>query len=195
MSVFQLVTIVFFFNDTATTEIYSLSLHDALPISRVLARPGEAARLQPPGAQPHARAVVDQHLEPVGAAVGKHVGVVGLRAQREAAHHLGQQRVDAPAQVGRAKRQPDDVDANHRPNSRSSEASSRVCASGQCRSSRVPPTFNSTRTDVDAAPGATRAATKPLGLAAGEGSGLTPRSEEHTSELQSPCNLVCRLLL
>src|SRR3712207_7406361 len=26
-------TIVFFFNDTATTEIYTLSLHDALPIS------------------------------------------------------------------------------------------------------------------------------------------------------------------
>src|SRR2546426_5141631 len=27
-------------------------------------------------------------------------------------------------------------------------------------------------------------------------SGVTPaRSEEHTSELQSPCNLVCRLLL
>src|SRR3712207_9061971 len=25
---------VFFFNDTATTEIYTLSLHDALPISR-----------------------------------------------------------------------------------------------------------------------------------------------------------------
>src|SRR5688500_19458237 len=26
-------------------------------------------------------------------------------------------------------------------------------------------------------------------------SGLISRSEEHTSELQSPCNLVCRLLL
>src|SRR5688500_19908402 len=25
--------------------------------------------------------------------------------------------------------------------------------------------------------------------------GAQPRSEEHTSELQSPCNLVCRLLL
>src|SRR5256885_13169418 len=25
--------------------------------------------------------------------------------------------------------------------------------------------------------------------------GVTGRSEEHTSELQSPCNLVCRLLL
>src|SRR3712207_7505070 len=28
-----MVTISFFFNDTATTEIYTLSLHDALPIS------------------------------------------------------------------------------------------------------------------------------------------------------------------
>src|SRR2546426_6579401 len=27
------------------------------------------------------------------------------------------------------------------------------------------------------------------------GAGETSRSEEHTSELQSPCNLVCRLLL
>ena len=27
------VVVVFFFNDTATTEIYTLSLHDALPIS------------------------------------------------------------------------------------------------------------------------------------------------------------------
>src|SRR3712207_7993852 len=29
----HVVTCVFFFNDTATTEIYTLSLHDALPIS------------------------------------------------------------------------------------------------------------------------------------------------------------------
>src|SRR3712207_7224928 len=36
----------FFFNDTATTEIYTLSLHDALPISR---RPASAvARSGPP---------------------------------------------------------------------------------------------------------------------------------------------------
>src|SRR2546427_4717922 len=28
--------VLFFFNDTATTEIYPLSLHDALPISRRL---------------------------------------------------------------------------------------------------------------------------------------------------------------
>src|SRR2546430_3682502 len=30
----------FFFNDTATTEIYTLSLHDALPISRGFRRVG-----------------------------------------------------------------------------------------------------------------------------------------------------------
>src|SRR3712207_8857281 len=29
----MLVSLFFFFNDTATTEIYTLSLHDALPIS------------------------------------------------------------------------------------------------------------------------------------------------------------------
>src|SRR5205809_7633264 len=36
----------FFFNDTATTEIYTLSLHDALPIYRPRDRPagGERAR-------------------------------------------------------------------------------------------------------------------------------------------------------
>src|SRR5260221_8860159 len=33
--------IFFFFNDTATTEIYTLSLHDALPIS---ARPGVTSK-------------------------------------------------------------------------------------------------------------------------------------------------------
>src|SRR5260370_42571301 len=33
----------FFFNDTATTEIYTLSLHDALPIWRPPARPSRAA--------------------------------------------------------------------------------------------------------------------------------------------------------
>src|SRR2546429_5482510 len=31
----------FFFNDTATTEIYTLSLHDALPISFIFGRGGE----------------------------------------------------------------------------------------------------------------------------------------------------------
>src|SRR2546426_8080006 len=33
------------------------------------------------------------------------------------------------------------------------------------------------------------------GTTAEPDTGPRPRSEEHTSELQSPCNLVCRLLL
>ena len=46
--------ILFFFNDTATTEIYTLSLHDALPIcfgSRVArgATPGNAIGLSMSG--------------------------------------------------------------------------------------------------------------------------------------------------
>src|SRR2546425_13047337 len=44
----------FFFNDTATTEIYTLSLHDALPISRAGATPAArpAARVGDPGRPP-----------------------------------------------------------------------------------------------------------------------------------------------
>src|SRR6267154_6784779 len=33
MHIFSIFFFFFFFNDTATTEIYTLSLHDALPIS------------------------------------------------------------------------------------------------------------------------------------------------------------------
>src|SRR2546422_11038247 len=42
-------SLFFFFNDTATTEIYTLSLHDALPIwraARRAARPGGPRRAQ-----------------------------------------------------------------------------------------------------------------------------------------------------
>src|SRR5256885_10399285 len=49
--------------------------------------------------------------------------------------------------------------------------------------------FRSPKQALDAAEAAARAAD--AGLAAAQAA----RSEEHTSELQSPCNLVCRLLL
>src|SRR5256885_8802574 len=87
-----LVSFFFFFNDTATTEIYTLSLHDALPISSSPARACRA-RISSSSRRSH------------------------LRPRRSSAF-------------------------------RSSSAPAR-----------------------------------------------SARSEEHTSELQSPCNLVCRLLL
>src|SRR5256885_12185961 len=86
------INLFFFFNDTATTEIYTLSLHDALPIS---SRRGRSLSRSP-----------------------------WLRRWR------------GRRAISRGRRTP-----------------------GGCRGSRA------------------------------------RRSEEHTSELQSPCNLVCRLLL
>src|SRR2546429_7384543 len=44
------IALFFFFNDTATTEIYTLSLHDALPISRRARR--AAARASSPSPTP-----------------------------------------------------------------------------------------------------------------------------------------------
>src|SRR5215216_7754380 len=41
-----MLTFFFFFNDTATTEIYTLSLHDALPISQRRCRLRRAPSLQ-----------------------------------------------------------------------------------------------------------------------------------------------------
>src|SRR5258708_38508117 len=44
LSLTVLFFLFFFFNDTATTEIYTLSLHDALPISPRRGRPWPARR-------------------------------------------------------------------------------------------------------------------------------------------------------
>src|SRR2546427_3540512 len=63
---------VFFFNDTATTEIYTLSLHDALPI---YAQPGEAVGLGE-GARDHEVRMAPDPLRAVGAQVGRQVLVV-----------------------------------------------------------------------------------------------------------------------
>src|SRR5256885_14243427 len=49
---FSFIFFFFFFNDTATTEIYTLSLHDALPISipRVMSRINSSATASTPWA-------------------------------------------------------------------------------------------------------------------------------------------------
>src|SRR2546426_12743009 len=96
----------FFFNDTATTEIYTLSLHDALPIYR--------ARHRRP--DPHLRHVVDQAgAAPVG---GREEGRRGRgadpeRGRREQAHlarsqagagrSLAEDRRDLPGRDGAAR--------------------------------------------------------------------------------------------
>src|SRR2546426_5523696 len=90
----------FFFNDTATTEIYTLSLHDALPICE------HPTRSEPTSPGPWVTAIPSRSASPTPASASAFstTGTITSRCRRE-------------------------------------------------------------------------------------------RSEEHTSELQSPCNLVCRLLL
>src|SRR3712207_9037554 len=52
----MIIIFFFFFNDTATTEIYTLSLHDALPICEAqLARDLRRAVLRAGGELPHPR--------------------------------------------------------------------------------------------------------------------------------------------
>src|SRR3712207_7012106 len=46
-------TIFFFFNDTATTEIYTLSLHDALPICSSEKRSSKFSAFAPRNSEPY----------------------------------------------------------------------------------------------------------------------------------------------
>src|SRR2546425_12810809 len=55
---YPLILLFFFFNDTATTEIYTLSLHDALPISFTLSARRSSSfprTTRPRGSSPGAR--------------------------------------------------------------------------------------------------------------------------------------------
>src|SRR6266542_6434633 len=81
----------FFFNDTATTEIYTLSLHDALPIfgltlveaaEGVVERVGllETARGQRHHAEPDARPLAPGHRQPHAIDVGLAEQAGGLEA-------------------------------------------------------------------------------------------------------------------
>src|SRR6476620_12634813 len=60
-----LLVFFFFFNDTATTEIYTLSLHDALPTSRSrrCASPRRTRRMRGPARLPRASLVPSRSEE------------------------------------------------------------------------------------------------------------------------------------
>src|SRR5215211_5669468 len=70
----------FFFNDTATTEIYTLSLHDALPINRS-ARPRAAGRWRRDGPRDRP-ADDDDSVRRRSAAGGRGVGDAGHDPER-----------------------------------------------------------------------------------------------------------------
>src|SRR5256885_8492642 len=146
--------IFFFFNDTATTEIYTLSLHDALPIS--------PARVRRQGAPRRRR----------GPAAGRHPG-----------------RDDAPLPPRRRLR----------PRLRHGPRAVPDTRRGRLAQQPAPPARGLRHLGHEGGPERRPQLLRARRLVA---RGLPPRrkrlgdrSEEHTSELQSPCNLVCRLLL
>src|SRR2546430_12082574 len=73
--------VLFFFNDTATTEIYTLSLHDALPIFVI--DEGEAA---PPGQPPDREQLLGLDHRPGGIAGAVQDHRPGTRAHRSEEH-------------------------------------------------------------------------------------------------------------
>src|SRR5258707_15382673 len=138
----RMITIVFFFNDTATTEIYTLSLHDALPIlavepprepqvrkrqeerrvhEQVLALESETLRAAPPVADAlaDARHVADARRADAGVLDEQHA--VALRGER--AHQF---MVNLPVEIPIHRRDADDVAAGEH---------YRVVASGFSRTS------------------------------------------------------------
>src|SRR3712207_8412360 len=77
-------SLLFFFNDTATTEIYTLSLHDALPISRLAVAGDGGGECRPlRGGDPDGDHVL---LCPGPASPGGNPGPVLPRAHRSEEH-------------------------------------------------------------------------------------------------------------
>src|SRR2546430_17308615 len=87
---------LFFFNDTAAPELYSLSLHDALPISAAVAgagRPARQHRVRRGAAQ------LDRGAGPAQAAILLRGARHRVRARR--LHALSAAAVVAPGAVGK----------------------------------------------------------------------------------------------
>src|SRR3712207_7383132 len=94
----------FFFNDTATTEIYTLSLHDALPIFGPQRHPGQVLLRVPPALRPgHPVLAVLLHLG---------VGPVLPRVSVERLGPVGRQLLDQlrPPRHGEGRRDADVLD-------------------------------------------------------------------------------------
>src|SRR5256885_9519520 len=103
-------SLIFFFNDTATTEIYTLSLHDALPISpgvrggRRRRDSGQERGGDPARRDPALRHIDHQHPERDPLALGaQRVGGAGIAAAERADVDAAAQAPDGEAPHDRAQ--------------------------------------------------------------------------------------------
>src|SRR6516165_10705534 len=185
----------FFFNDTATTEIYTLSLHDALPI-----RPtGWSLRsILSFRAAPTNRTRSEEHTSELQSQSNLVCRLLLEKKKKKLAHVriITKQKpvISAPAP-------PRDLPAAARSSGRSSARSCRASGSSFFffLMIRRPPrsTLFPTRrsSDLTGCPRCRRRGRPARARAAAQARAPVLRSEEHTSELQSQSNLVCRLLL
>src|SRR2546422_9581292 len=104
----------FFFNDTATTEIYTLSLHDALPISLPIAPPPDSVGGMGAAASPPEQSLGSAPQQSLGSAPQLTAEVGGAKAvQRERDASVDSAAGPAPAKrtgteppLGKANRAP-----------------------------------------------------------------------------------------
>ena len=94
-----------FFNDTATTEIYALSLRDALPISEVAIADGIARRKEA-GVKGRAVLVKTRGQEAEGSGAGEGVDVVRILYHRGSGRAV--EVVDDAQDIARIRRPSDD---------------------------------------------------------------------------------------
>src|SRR2546428_8249049 len=89
---YSIIFFFFFFNDTATTEIYTLSLHDALPIARAHRRVAQDDPLERPARAGHhavARSAAEVLAGRPGERRGRHdAGRDALGRSDRLGHHL-----------------------------------------------------------------------------------------------------------
>ena len=115
-----------------------------LQMGLIAGRPSEQALVETTGCQPDAHAIMHQNLEPVGATVGKDVGVMRVGCAEDA-NDANQHRIHAGTHVGWLHGQPDGIDADHASTCLTQAAESCAWLIGQWMESSVPPRLSSMR--------------------------------------------------
>jgi len=133
-----------------------------------ITRPGEATLVQPPRGQPHADAVMHEHLQASGAGIGKEIRVV-RPGRTEHRDDPRERSFGACAHVQRFHGQPDGLDSDHLSSSRIQAAHCAAAVPGHVTAIRVAPRCSSMRMSAGAA--ASTAAGSASGMKAATGAG------------------------
>ncbi|KAJ8138184.1 hypothetical protein OY671_008603, partial [Metschnikowia pulcherrima] len=130
-------------------------------MSQAMGWPDEAASIAPPCGQPDADTIVHQHLQAVGSAVGKQIGMVWMGGSEDF-DHTSQRGIGACPHVQWFDSQPGRIDSDHLSQSRNHCAQAAAPSSGQFTVTTSVPRRTSTRIS-DAAARVDRSVGPPAG--------------------------------